>query len=58
MMTARHNRSPLTDQEVEANLEDALGLLDIDWKGKNAAEAGPHSANKVLRAVAEVVIVP
>ena len=35
-------------QDIDADLEDALGLLDIDWKPERVSEAGYWSADEVI----------
>ena len=35
-------------QDIDADLEDAFGLLDIDWKPEGASEAGYGSADEVI----------
>ena len=35
-------------QDIDADLEDALGFLDIDWKREGVSEAGYRSADEVI----------
>ena len=43
-------------QKIDADLEDVLGFLDVDWKPE-VSEAGCWSADEIIRIGAEVVIV-
>jgi len=44
-------------QKIDADLEDVLGFLDVDWKPEGVSEAGYWSADEIIRIGAEVVIV-
>ena len=35
-------------QDIDTDLEDAFGLLDIDWKPEGVSEAGYWSADEVI----------
>src|SRR5262249_42764239 len=51
------DQRPHPPQKIEADLEDILGFLDVDWKPKGASKAGYWSADEVVRVGAKVVIV-
>src|SRR5712672_478835 len=57
LIPADERSRPRAPQKIEADLEDVLGFLDVDWKPKGASKAGYWSADEVVRVGAKVVIV-